>query len=273
MIILAALLTAQTKRLGGIDHRYLHHLITTKNFQYQTVSYARKTLPYYQTDKDVEKAGRAASQIIAKLDAKSSVEAIRAAIAVAYTAKERFMSREWRYKFSDQFDQYFRNNQGKTALLSRQDVCALILIDLELVSTAYVKSLRPILDGFESMNRRDFDCPEVSLAFLKIANFGILDGEKWKYERELWALQVCEQKPAIDAMAIGIRSFRQAAYGIRVRDTKKIDQGIAILQNAKDYSKLIEFQKGLSDSIAYLLNQKTLLQKRIEREKKSGGKA
>lgn len=267
------LLGLQTTSWQRLDHSYLHTLVTTKNFQYQTAGYIKPAVNYCQTAKQADSVGREAYRFLSALNEKSSIVAIRKAINECCLAKEECTTPEWRTKLSSEFDRYFRANPDKVKQLSRQDLCALLIIDIDLLRTANAKvSLKPIFDGFRNLIRKDFESPDVAVAYLKISNIMGSPTDPWKFEREVWALEVAAKNNLQGVTSLAVQANRLTAYGIRIRDPKQIDKSIALLQKMKDKMGIAEEKAGAVDRIKLMQKQKALLLKRIESEKKSGKK-
>jgi len=264
MVALLAGLVFQNESLYALDNHFLHRQINNKNFDFQTTPYMKSQFKYFQTDKEAAAAGLIVLRKMSKLTDKSNMADVRSVIDLAYLTKERCLPFQYREEFSNFFNNYFSSNPAQAKNLSRQDVCALLAIDIGLSRTHYSSGLKPLLTGFRRLIKKDFECLDVSIGFLRLASVGVIPNEPWIHEREEWALQVAGRADAMGIVSAGVRAYRHTAYGIRLKKLNEVDTGIRILQKASTLVGRSEDVKYLAGNIKYLKDQRLLLSKQLK---------
>ncbi len=247
-----------------LDNHYLIRLVSDRNFQYQAPGYCKPSFKYYGSTKEVDQADSKAIAISTALLRVTTIELFRKSLRELYDLKERSLGRDANSKISGNISTYFANRPEMAKALSRQDVCVLVLLDNDLSYIVYPKSMVTLLRHFKDLTKKDFESLDVALAFLRLANSNLTSGETWKYEREEWALGTAGRLDAMGSIAVGLRSYRLVAEGVRKRSISLIDQGIGIQIRAKKLCFTEDDLKGIDDNVKYLTKQRALLLKRLK---------
>lgn len=267
-MIFTLLLSLQAQGRLAHYHHYLRDYITEKNFQYQTRPYLQPKVSYFQSEKEMSTVGDRLLLKLNELGKKTSPTQLRDCMESVVQAKERGLGKKWRLEITDRFEKFFDKYPDKAKTLSRQDVCALIMIDTDfLIEMNSRECLDPLISGFKLLNKKDFESLDVAVAFLRISNYMWPPETQWSIEHQDWSLDTVDHVNPNGLICIGIRAYRQTAQAIRRRNPKLIDEVLNMLNKTKN-SVRAEDKADVQSQITKLSRQKELLIDLMKKEKK-----